>query len=102
MARQLGELLEQIADDHGWQRVARDVMADRVHLFVRVGPTDAPAQVVRVSGGRTAQVLRCEFRHLGHTATVLWAPSCLAASVGYAWESTVRPSIEHRWDAVAS
>ena len=33
-------------------------MPDHVHLFVRVGPTDAPAQVVRAFKGRTARVLR--------------------------------------------
>ena len=62
-----GELLEQIADEHGWQIVAKEVMPDHVHLFVRVGPTDAPAQVVRAFKGRTARVLRCEFPHLRAT-----------------------------------
>ena len=47
----LDELLELIADAHGWQIVAKEVMPDHVHLFVRVGPTDAPAQVVRAFKG---------------------------------------------------
>ena len=96
-----GELLEQIADEHGWQIVAKDVMPDHVHLFVRVGPTDAPAPVVRAFKGRTARVLRAEFAHLRRFAKVLWSP-CFAASVGYVSESTVRRYIEHQWDAVAA
>ena len=62
----MSELLEQIADEHAWQIMAKEVMPDHGHLFVRVGPTDAPAQVVRVCKfkGRTARVLRCEFPHL--------------------------------------
>jgi putative transposase len=100
VARRLGELLEQIATEHGWQIVANEVMPDHVHLFVRVGPTDAPAQVVRVFKGRTARVLRQEFPHLRGFAKVMWSPSYFAASVVYVSESTVRRYIEHRWEAV--
>ena len=32
---------------HDGEIVAKEVMPDHVHVFVRVGPTDAPAQVVR-------------------------------------------------------
>ena len=58
VAARWGELLEQIAAEHGWEIVAKEVMPDHVHLFVRVGPTDAPAPVVRAFKGRTARVLR--------------------------------------------
>ena len=102
VAARCGELLEQIADERGWQIVAKEVMPDHVHLFVRVGPTDAPAQIVRAFKGRTARVLRAEFPYLRNRAKVLWSPSCFAASVGYVSESTVRRFIEHQWDAVAS
>src|ERR1700738_2569109 len=82
VARRLSGLLEQIAAEHGWQIVAREVMPDHVHLFVRVGPTDAPAAVVRAFKGRTARVLRQEFPHLRGLAKVLWSPSYLAAPGG--------------------
>ncbi len=94
------ELLAQIAAERGWQIVAKEVMLDHVHLFVRVGPTDSAAQVVRALQGRTARVLRQEFRGLCNRAKVLWSPSYFAASVGYVAESTVRRDIEHQWDAV--
>jgi putative transposase len=54
VARRCGELLERI--------VAKEIMRDHVHLFVKVGPVDAPAQVARMFKGRTARVLRQEFR----------------------------------------
>jgi len=53
-------------------------MPDHVHLFVCVGPTDAPAQVVRAFKGRTARVLRAEFPYLRNRAKVLWSPSLWA------------------------
>jgi putative transposase len=102
VAARCGELLEQIAAEHGCQIVAKEVMPDHVHLFVRVGPTDAPAVGVRAFKGRTARVLRQEFPYLRRFAKVLWSPSRFAASVGYVSESTVRRYIEHQWDAVAS
>jgi putative transposase len=102
VAVRCGELLERIATEHGWQIVATEVMPDHVHLFVRVGPTDAPATVVRAFTGRTARVLREEFGYLRRFVKVWWSPSYFAASVGYVWESTVCLCIEHRWDAVAS
>jgi putative transposase len=96
-----GELLEQIAGEHGREIVAKEVMPDHVHVFVRVGPTDAPAAVVRAFKGRTARALRAEYPHLRRFAKVLWSPSYFAALVGYVSESTVRRYIEHQWDAVA-
>jgi putative transposase len=102
VAARCGQLLEQIAAEHGWEIVATEVMPDPVRLFVRVGPTDAPAQVVWALRGRTARVLGQEFAHLGAHSTVLWSPSYVAAAVGYVWESTVRRYIEHQREAVAS
>ena len=99
VARRLSEPLEQIAGEHGWQIVAKEVMPDHVHLFVRGRPADAPAQVVQAFKGRTARVLRHEFPHLRTHAKVLWSPSYFAASVGYVWESTMH-HIVHQWDAV--
>lgn len=96
------ELVEQIADEHGWEIVAKEVLADHAQLFVRVGPTDALAAAAGAFRGRTAGVLRAEFVYLRRLATVFWSPSYFAASVGDVSESTVRCYIEHRWDAVAA
>ena len=65
-----------------------------------VGPTDAPAAVVRAFNGRAARGLRQEFPHLRNFAKVLWSPACFAASVGYVSQTTVRRYIEHQWDVV--
>ena len=45
--RVVGGLLERVAGERGWQVVAKEVLPDHVRVFVRVGPTDAPAAVVR-------------------------------------------------------
>jgi putative transposase len=100
VAHRLSELLERIADEHGWQIVAKVVMSDHVHLCVRVGPTAAPASVVRAFKGRTTRVLRQESPHLPNHAKVLWSLSYFAALVRYVPESTMRRYVEHQCEAV--
>jgi putative transposase len=99
VATRFDELLEQIAVENMWQIVAKEVMADHVHLFVGVRQTDAPGEVVGRLTGRTARVLRQEFPWLA-TARVLWSRSYFCASVGYVSEATVRRYIERQWGAV--
>ncbi len=101
VAARCGELLVQIADEHGWEIVANDVMPDPVVLFVGVGPPDALAAVVGAFKGRATRLLGAEFAYLGRLAKVMWSPSYFAAWVGCVWESTVRGDIEHQWGAVA-
>jgi hypothetical protein len=67
----------------GWEIVAKEVLPDQVHSFVRVGPTDSLLAVVPAFKGRTARVLRAEFLNLGDRAKVLWTPSYFAASVTF-------------------
>jgi putative transposase len=100
VAARCGGLLEQVAAEHGWQIVAKQLMPDSVRLFAGVGPTDTPVVVVRAFKGRTTRVLRAEFAYLRWLAKVLWSPSYFAASVGYVSELTARRCIEHQWEAV--
>lgn len=57
----MNEPLDDIALDNAWEIVAKEVMPDHVHIFVRVRPTDSPAEVARRFKGRTSRVLRAEF-----------------------------------------
>jgi putative transposase len=101
VAARCGQLVEQIAGEQGWEIVAKEVMPDDVHLFVCVGPTDAPAAVVWALQGRTARVLGAGFRYVRRFGQVLWSRWYFVASVGFVWESAVCGYIEHQWDAVA-
>ena len=98
-----GQLLEQIAAEHSWEIVAEEVMPDDAHLFVRVGPTDAPAQVVRAFEDTRHACCAKSARHLGAGSRRCcghreYSPPRSAPS----GSSTVRRYIEHRWDVVAA
>src|SRR5713101_9340067 len=79
-AARLIERLGEIGAENDWEIVAREAMPDRVRIFVRVGPTDSPVEMVRRFKGRTSGVLRAEFACLGR-GRVLWSPSFFAVSV---------------------
>ncbi len=96
----LNAVLDQVAAENAWVIVAREVMPDHVHLFVRVRTKDSPAEVVRRFKGRSSRVLRAQFPWL-RRRKVLWSKSYFAASVGYVSETTVRRYIEHQWDDAA-
>jgi putative transposase len=90
-----------IADAHGWRVVDTELMPDHEHLFVRVGPTDAPVLVVPAFKCRTARVLGQEFPHRRNHTKVLWSPSDFVASVVDESEPTVYCYVEYQWHAVA-
>ena len=82
LRRRIGVILRELCRQRGIELLEGHAMPDHVHLFVRVGPADAPASVVRAFKGRSARVLRQEFPYLRNRAKVVWSPSYLAASVG--------------------
>ena len=92
-----GELLEQIAAEHGGQIVAKEVMPDHVHLCRAGRANDAAAQIGAGGHRPHARVLTI----FATTRTVLWSPSCFAASVGYVSGSRRCAAISSiQWDAV--
>lgn len=97
VARRLGTVLGQVATEIGWHIVAREVMADHVHIFVRVRTKGSPAEVVRRSKGRSSRVLRAESPWLPRRE-VLWPKPYSAASAGYVPGPTVPRYTEHQGD----
>jgi putative transposase len=84
-----GEVVGQVAGERGREIVATEVIPDRGHVFVGVGPTDAAGSVVQAFKGRASRVLGAEFPDLRRLTKVLWSPWSPWCDIG------------HRWDAVA-
>ena len=80
--------------EKGWEIISLAVMQDHVHLFVRVFPTDAAAEVVKQVKGFTSHELRILFPFLKQRFPSLWTRSYFAATAGNVSESTVRHYIE--------
>lgn len=57
----LSEILDSVANDHGWIIKAKEVAADHVHLLVEYDETTAICDVVKAFKGRSSRLLRAEF-----------------------------------------
>jgi putative transposase len=90
----LKELLAEIAGEHGMTLHTVEVMPDHVHLFVEAGPTRGVAEIINRFKGRTARILRQEFKMLRTRLPTLWSRSYFAGTVGHVSEATVRRYIE--------
>lgn len=90
----LKELLLEKATQHGWSMEKMEVMPDHVHLFIKVGPTDAPHFIVQQLKGYASFRLRQEFPWLKSRLPSLWTRSYYCESVGHISEDTITRYIE--------
>jgi putative transposase len=94
VATECERLIRAKCEEQGWAIQALAVMADHVHLFVRVFPTDAAADVVKVVKGYTSHELRLMFPYLKQRFPSLWTRSYFAATAGNVSETTIRAYIQ--------
>lgn len=88
----LGEFLEKTCTAQGRPVGGQEVMADHVHLFIRLTPADAPRDV---GTGRSSRILRSEFVSLMRSKVL--SKSGFVARVGDVSGATVRRYIENQW-----
>jgi REP-associated tyrosine transposase len=93
VARECRRLVELVCREHGWEVLELAIRPDHVHLFVRVWPTTAASEVVRVCKGRTSHDLRRDFPGLRRLPS-LWTRSCLASTAGTVSSATIRRYLE--------
>lgn len=86
-------MIRRKCEQHGWEVVALEITPDHVHLFVRVWPTTAAADVVKGVKGITSHELRAKYPHLLKLPS-LWTRSYLAATAGNVSHETIKRYIE--------
>jgi putative transposase len=94
VATECERLLRDKCQEKGWEIVSLAVMADHVHLFVRVFPTDAAADVVKTVKGYTSHELRVMFPFLKQRYPCVWTRSYFAATAGNVASATIRAYID--------
>jgi len=84
LARRLGELLQEIATDHGWQCRALSIRPDHVHVFLEAAPRWSPSEIIQRLKGITARQLFQEFPALraGLPSGELWSDGYFVRGVG--------------------
>ncbi|GAB4109538.1 MAG: IS200/IS605 family transposase [Roseiflexaceae bacterium] len=82
-------LIEQKCAEQGWEIVELAIQPDHIHLFVRVWPSVAAADVVKEIKGLTSHELRERYAVLRKLPS-LWTRSYFAATVGNVSNETVQ------------
>jgi putative transposase len=91
IAQDCERLIRQKCTEKGWQALALAIRPVHVHLFIRVFPTPAAAEVVKEIKGLTS--LRQKHPVLLRLPS-LWTRSSFASTAGNVSEETIRRSIE--------
>ena len=90
----LKEVLDVVADNHGWIIESIEVMEDHVHVFLKLPPTVNVAFAVNQLKGASSRILRGEYPHLKKRIPTLWTRSYYAESIGHISEDVIKRYIE--------
>jgi putative transposase len=92
IATALQQLIEAKCQQRGWQILQLAIQPDHVHLFLRVFPANAAADVVGEIKQFTAHELRATYSEL-KTMPAMWTRSYFASTAGTVSEATIRAYI---------
>jgi putative transposase len=81
LAEDCKTLISEKCRQKGWELLSLAVQPDHVHVFVRVFPTNSPAEVVKELKGSTAHELRSKYPDL-LKLPCLWTRSYFASTAG--------------------
>lgn len=93
VASRCKEIIESKCGEKGWEILELAIQPDHIHLFVRVWPSDSPADVVKEIKGITSHHLRKEFPHLLKLPS-MWTRSYFSATAGNVSSETIKKYIE--------
>ncbi|MCA0458951.1 MAG: IS200/IS605 family transposase [Chloroflexi bacterium] len=82
-------LIEQKAQEKGWQIVEFAIQPDHIHLVIRVWPTDSAAGVIKACKGVTSNVLRQKFPQLKKLPS-LWTGAYFASTAEHIAAETIQ------------
>lgn len=91
----LKQIIEEVAQENGWQVVEVAIQPDHVHLFLHSNPYTLPTDIARRIKGRSSHDLREEFTHLMRMPS-LWTRSTFYSTAGFVSQETIQNYIERQ------
>lgn len=89
VAQDCHRLIETKCSEKGWHILELAIDLDHIHLFVRVSPSVAAAEVVQQCKGLTSRELRRQYPFLKRLPS-LWTRSYFASTAGNVSSDTIR------------
>ena len=93
VAARCRELIAGKCAEKGWEVLALAIQPDHIHMFVRVGPSNSAAEVVKECKGITSFHLRREFPSLLKLPS-MWTRSYFASTAGNVSQQTIQRYID--------
>jgi putative transposase len=93
VANRCKEIINIKCKEKGWEILELAIQSDHIHLFLKVWPSDSPADVVKEIKGITSHNLRKEFPHLLKLPS-MWTRSYFSATAGNVSSETIKKYIE--------
>jgi putative transposase len=92
---QLARIFFTIAERHGFQLKAHEIMKDHAHLFISIRPSQSIAEVIQYLKGGSSRELRKVFPELeGYHRCRLWSKGKYFRPIGEVNEETIKHYIE--------
>ena len=91
----LKQIIEEVAQENGWQIVQLAIQPDHVHLFIQTNPYTLPTDIARLIKGRSSHDLRETFPHLMRMPS-LWTRSTFYSTAGFVSQDMVSAYIERQ------
>jgi putative transposase len=93
VASRCKEIIEGKCKEKGWEILELAIQPDHIHLFIRVWPSNSPADIVKEIKGITSRHLRKEFPHLLKLPS-MWTRSYFSTTAGNVSSETIKKYIE--------
>jgi putative transposase len=93
VARDCQSLIEQKCLEQGWVILDLAIQSDHIHLFVRIFPSNSPAEVVKECKGITSFHLRKKIPHLKKLPS-MWTHSYFVATAGNVSSQAIQQYIQ--------
>jgi REP-associated tyrosine transposase len=95
VAERLEQIMQEVAQEYGWQIIRLAIQSDHVHLFIQSNPYTLPTDIPRLMKGRSSHELREEFPHLMRMPS-LWTRSTFYSTVGHVSQDVIDKYIERQ------
>jgi putative transposase len=89
------QLIEEVAQEQGWEIVELAIQPNYVHLFIQTNPYTLPTDIARLIKGRSSHELREEYAHLMRMPS-LWTRSTFYSTAGHVSADTIARYIERQ------
>jgi putative transposase len=91
----LKHIIEEVAQEYGWEIERLAIQPDHVHLFIQSNPYTMPTDIARLVKGRSSHLLREEFALLKRMPS-LWTRSTFYSTAGFVSQDIIDRYIERQ------